>query len=122
MVCYSDGRSPIDYLKSENIDVESDRMTSPLCILPYEYYALPFLRPTNGTLLYDGGILHRMLHGYRIVKTPYKVRMLENIGCKLISNTTHKQLAWDLDESNKVIDGIQREYFNHLYVSVLIWM
>jgi len=49
-------------------------MTSVKTQLPYDYYALPFCKPSDSKLHYKPENLGEILRGDRIVNTPYEVR------------------------------------------------
>ena len=57
--------------------------------------------------------------GDRIVNTPYEVRMNKNINCRLLCNTNEQPINWDIQQSKKVSERIQHEYFVHLIVDNL---
>lgn len=94
-------------------------MTSTRTQLPYEYYSLQFCLPKNGTLHYKSENLGEVLRGDRIVNTPYEVRMADNVNCKLLCNNKELPMNWDMQQSKKVSERIEHEYFVHLLVDNL---
>lgn len=120
-------------------EVKAVKMTSSRTQLPYDYYSLQFCRSKNGALHYKSENLGEVLRGNqqnllldvqishnkfifsgdRIVNTPYEVRMNKNINCRLLCNTNEQPINWDLQESKKVAERIQHEYFVHLIVDNL---
>jgi transmembrane 9 superfamily member 2/4 len=57
--------------------------------------------------------------GDRIVNTPYDVAMGVNVNCKLLCNTKNLPLNWDIQQSKKVVERIEHEYYVHLIVDNL---
>ena len=45
---YVPGVAPIDFKKSEQVEIRAVKMTSSKTQLPYEYYSLPFCQPEGG--------------------------------------------------------------------------
>lgn len=116
---YVPGVAPVEFVKSQKIEVRAVKMTSTRTQLPYEYYSLQFCLPKNGTIVYKSENLGEVLRGDRIVNTPYDVQMNENINCKLLCNTKDRPVNWDRDQSAKVAERIKHEYFVHLLVDNL---
>lgn len=94
-------------------------MTSTRTQLPYEYYSLQFCLPKNGTFVYKSENLGEVLRGDRVVNTPYELRLLENVECRLLCNKPSQPLNWNREQSYKVAERIQDEYFVHLLVDNL---
>lgn len=111
---YVPGVAPVEFTRGQKIDVKAVKMTSTHTQLPYEYYSLQLCLPKNGTLLYKSENLGEVLRGDRIVNTPYEVRMAENVNCKLLCNTKDRPMNWDREQSRKVAERVQHEYFVHL--------
>lgn len=116
---YVPGVAPVEFTKGQKIDVKAVKMTSSRTQLPYEYYSLQFCLPKNGTLIYKSENLGEVLRGDRIVNTPYEVRMAEDINCKLLCNNRDQPLNWNREQSAKVAERIEHEYFVHLLVDNL---
>lgn len=57
--------------------------------------------------------------GDRIVNTPYDVRMGDNVNCKLLCHSKSQPMNWDTQQSRKVSERIEHEYFVHLLVDNL---
>lgn len=108
------GVAPVEFTAGQPIMVKAVKMTSTRTQLPYEYYSLQFCLPINGTIQYKSENLGEVLRGDRIVNTPYKVNMAENINCKLLCHKKGQPLTWSPQESTKVVERIQHEYFVHL--------
>lgn len=53
------------------------------------------------------------------MNTPYEVRMDENVNCKLLCNSKDRPMNWDIQQSTKVAERIEHEYFVHLIVDNL---
>lgn len=115
---YVPDRSPIEYTKSQIIDVQAVRMTSSRTQVRYDYYSLPFCLPKDETPLYSmehaQQLEGQILRGDLVVNTPYVIKMAENLRCKLLCNENDQPITWDLVESNKAIELIGNEYFVHL--------
>lgn len=45
--------------------------------------------------------------------------MNKNINCRLLCNTNEQPINWDIQQSKKVFERIQHEYFVHLLVDNL---
>lgn len=111
---YVPGVAPVEFVKGQPIAVKAVKMTSTRTQLPYEYYSLHFCLPKNGTIIYKSENLGEVLRGDRIVNTPYEVQMAENINCKLLCNRKDQPLNWNHEQSSKVVERIQHEYYVHL--------
>lgn len=111
---YVPGVAPVEFVKGQSIMVKAVKMTSTRTQLPYEYYSLQFCLPKNGTIVYKSENLGEVLRGDRIVNTPYDVQMAENINCKLLCNTKDRPLNWNAEQSSKVSERIEHEYYVHL--------
>lgn len=116
---YVPGVAPVEFVKGQKIDVKAVKMTSTHTQLPYEYYSLEFCRPKNGSYFYKSENLGEVLRGDRIVNSPYEVQMAENVNCKLLCNKPNQPMNWTPEQSDKVIERIQHEYFVHLLVDNL---
>ncbi|KAI4465012.1 transmembrane 9 superfamily protein [Holotrichia oblita] len=116
---YVPGMAPVEFRKGQQIDVKAVKMTSVHTQLPYEYYSLPFCLPKNGSFHYKSENLGEVLRGDRIVNTPYIVKMAEDVQCSLLCHFPNKPMHWSAEDSQRVIDRIQHEYFVHLLVDNL---
>lgn len=111
---YVPGVAPNAYPKGQPINVKAVKMFSTRTQLPYEYYSLQFCLPKNGTIVYKSENLGEVLRGDRIVNTPYQLNMAENVNCKLLCNKKDQPLNWNHEQSSKVNERIEHEYFVHL--------
>ncbi|VVC92936.1 unnamed protein product [Leptidea sinapis] len=116
---YVPGVAPVEFKKGQKIEVKAVKMTSIHTQLPYSYYSLPLCLPINGSFVYKSENLGEVLRGDRIVNTPYKVHMAENIKCRLLCHKANDPLNWSVEESEKVASRIEHEYFVHLLVDNL---
>ncbi|XP_011297904.1 transmembrane 9 superfamily member 4 [Fopius arisanus] len=116
---YVPGVAPVEFKRSQKIDVKAVKMTSTHTQLPYEYYSLPFCLPKNGTFVYKSENLGEVLRGDRIVTTSYEVAMGENIPCRLLCHSPKNPMTWTEDESKRVIERIKHEYTVHLLIDNL---
>lgn len=108
------GVAPGQFDEGALVEVKAVKMISVRTQLPYEYYSLQFCLPKNGTIVYKSENLGEVLRGDRIVNTPYDVHMAVNINCKLLCNKADQPLNWNSEQSNKVVERIQHEYFVQL--------
>jgi len=113
--------APVEFKRSQAIDVKAVKMTSIHTQLPYEYYSLPFCRPKNGIagIHYKSENLGEVLRGDRIVNTPYEVHMAENVKCTLLCHKPGEPMHWTQADSQIVSDRIQHHYRVHLLVDNL---
>ena len=65
---YVPGVAPIDFKRSEQVEIRAVKMTSSKTQLPYEYYTLPFCLPSEG-VNYQSLNLGEVLRGDRLVLT-----------------------------------------------------
>lgn len=63
---YVPGVAPIDFKRSERVEIRAVKMTSSKTQLPYEYYSLPFCQPSEG-VNYQSLNLGEVLRGDRCV-------------------------------------------------------
>ena len=68
---YVPGVAPVEFEKDALVEVRAIKLTSVKTQLPYEYYSLPFCKPTE--IKYKSENLGEVLRGDRIVNTPIKV-------------------------------------------------
>jgi len=110
---YVPGVAPIDFSKGDNVEVKAVKLTSVKAQLPYEYYSLPFCKPSDG-IHYKTENLGEVLRGDRIVNTPYKVQMAKDNNCEVLCGGPDNKLTLDKKESNLLIQRIKQEYTVHL--------
>ena len=53
---YVPGVAPQDFSEGDKIDVRAIKMTSSHTQLPYEYYSLPFCKPSSGEIVYKSQV------------------------------------------------------------------
>ena len=112
---YVPGVAPTDFKDRQLIEVKAVKMTSAHTQLPFEYYSLALCEPTDGVRLYSSENLGQIIRGERIVNTPYKVGMNENVECAVLC----KDKLWDEKESAEVAYRVEHEYFVHLIMDNL---
>lgn len=105
---YVPGVAPIDFKKSEQVEIRAVKMTSSKTQLPYEYYSLPFCQPEGG-VNYQTLNLGEVLRGDRIVNTAYDVKMNQRINCKVICKVALKD-----GEAKNIMTRVKEDYFVHL--------
>ena len=81
------GMTPTDYEKGEEVDLKVNKLTSVHTQLPYDYYSLKFCKPDDGVKPYAEN-LGELLSGDRIENSPYQLKMLEDINCKVLCQIT----------------------------------
>ncbi|KAI8787506.1 transmembrane 9 superfamily member 4 [Biomphalaria glabrata] len=118
---YLPGVAPIEFKPHDVVEVKAVKLTSIKTQLPYEYYALPFCKPTKG-VVYKAENLGEVLRGDRIVSTPYEVRMEENIKCRVLCQDEKNDfvtVSMDKEKSKDLADKILHDYYVHLIVDNL---
>ncbi|CAG5111259.1 Oidioi.mRNA.OKI2018_I69.chr2.g5584.t1.cds [Oikopleura dioica] len=105
---YVPGVAPIDFKRSERVEIRAVKMTSSKTQLPYEYYSLPFCQPSEG-VNYQSLNLGEVLRGDRIVNTAYDVKMDEKVNCKVMCTSELKE-----GDAEKIIQRVSEDYFVHL--------
>ncbi|XP_028515708.1 transmembrane 9 superfamily member 4 [Exaiptasia diaphana] len=110
---YLPGIAPIDYSRGDQLEVKAVKMTSIKTQLPYEYYTLPFCKPTN--LHFKPENLGEVLRGDRIVNTPYEVQMNMNKKCTVLCG------PFDVTDEivKRFIFRIEKEYYIHMIIDNL---
>ncbi|XP_073538899.1 transmembrane 9 superfamily member 4 [Phyllobates terribilis] len=109
---YVPGVAPMNFRQNDPVDIKAVKLTSSRTQLPYEYYSLPFCRPT--TVTYKAENLGEVLRGDRIVNTPFKVLMNNNKKCEILCNTPNSPLVLKADDSKLIAERIQEDYYVHL--------
>lgn len=112
------GVAPVEFRVNDSIEVKGIKITSTKTVVPYEYYSLPFCRPT-GEIHYKSENLGEVMRGDRIVNTPYEVKMKKNIKCGIAcpSGTTVTKVK--AEDSANLARRIKEEYHVHLLVDNL---
>jgi transmembrane 9 superfamily protein 2/4 len=72
---YLPGVAPKEFDDGERVEVKVNKLTSIRTQLPYDYYSLPFCRPTD--VINAAENLGEVLHGSVIKNSPYDIRMSE---------------------------------------------
>ncbi|KAK7100214.1 transmembrane 9 superfamily member 4-like [Littorina saxatilis] len=117
---YVPGVAPVEFHKGDTVEVKAVKLTSTKTQLPYEYYSLPFCQPDEG-IIYKTENLGEVLRGDRIVNTPYKVKMAENVKCQLLCQANKQSISVKLtvEQAKTFIDKIKHDYYVHLIVDNL---
>ncbi|XP_046364252.1 transmembrane 9 superfamily member 4-like [Haliotis rufescens] len=118
---YVPGVAPVEFRKGDVVDVKAVKLTSVRTQLPYEYYSLSFCPPPNG-INHKAENLGEVLRGDRIVNTPYRVNMAQNISCETLCNhptSPSKPMQISQNGAADFIDKIKHDYFVHLIVDNL---
>lgn len=113
---YVPGVAPVEFKEGQPIEVKGIKLTSTKTVVPYEYYTLPFCKP-SGDIHYNSENLGEVMRGDRIVNTPYQVAMRKNVSCSTTCETKAKQLTEV--ESDILIRRIKEDYHVHLLVDNL---
>lgn len=111
---YIPGVAPVEFKSGDKIEVKAIKLTSTHTQLPYAYYSLPFCRPKNDKFEFKSENLGEVLRGDRIVNTPYEVKMLKDVKCKLLCHSPETPMTWEESMAKDVISKIEHEYFVHL--------
>ncbi|XP_074640528.1 transmembrane 9 superfamily member 4-like [Tubulanus polymorphus] len=116
---YIPGVASVEFHKGDVVDVKAVKMTSTHTQLPYEYYSLPFCKP-EGEIVYKAENLGEVLRGDRIVNTPYKVLMDENMPCELLCKKEPGNVVVVKEkEAATIIERISNDYYVHLLIDNL---
>ena len=102
---YLPGVAPNDYEANDPINVKVIKLDSVKTQLPYDYYSLPFCRPTNNKIQQEDENLGEVLSGDQIETSPYTVYMKLSETCKVlcVKEYTDEELA-------SFADKIEDEY------------
>merc|ERR1719414_2519934 len=79
---YLPGVAPIEYPEGGRVELKVNKLISVKTQLPYEYYTLPFCKPSKVQESVEN--LGEILVGDVIENSPYEIRMLRNITCKVL--------------------------------------
>ncbi|XP_065890700.1 transmembrane 9 superfamily member 4-like [Dysidea avara] len=116
---YIPGVAPTEYKAKEKLDIRAVKMTSVKTQLPYDYYALPFCKPSDSKLHYKPENLGEILRGDRIVNTPYEMLVHESIQCRVVCGGGTTPLKLSKQESNMFINMIKEDYTLHMLIDNL---
>lgn len=120
---YLPGVAPHEFQNGDDVEIKAVKLTSVLKPLPYDYYHLPFCRPEK--LKRSSENLGEVLRGDRIVNTPYKLKMNENVQCRVTCNSVHDKAivkglkAYDKHAVKKFSDFVRKRYRAHLLLDNL---
>ncbi len=106
---YIPGVAPTEYERGERLELKAVKMTSVRTQLPYEYYTLPFCKPTSGDVHYRSLNLGEVLRGDRIVNTPYVLHVMDEVPCQVLCDTT-----FNPKETREVVKRINEDYTLHM--------
>ncbi|XP_076840236.1 transmembrane 9 superfamily member 4 [Brachyhypopomus gauderio] len=109
---YVPGVAPMDFHQNDPVEIKAVKLTSSRTQLPYEYYSLPFCRPSN--IIYKAENLGEVLRGDRIVNTPYQLRMNQDKKCELACGTPKEPVKFSAADSKLMGERIKEEYYVHL--------
>lgn len=79
---YLPGIAPIEYSEDTPVDLKVNKLTSVKTQLPYRYYTLPYCKPPIVTESVEN--LGEILAGDTIENSPYEIRMMQNMTCKVL--------------------------------------
>lgn len=121
LLCYSTAAvtfylpsvEPISYHEGEEVDVRVNSLRSLSDIFPYDYYSLPFCKPS--VLVAKPEILGEMVWGDKVQSSDYKGEMKKNVACKLLASPTGTcDVEKNNEEIQKNIDKLE-SYINKGY-------
>mmetsp|Transcript_29952 Transcript_29952/g.58714 ORF Transcript_29952/g.58714 Transcript_29952/m.58714 type:complete len:635 (-) Transcript_29952:68-1972(-) len=84
---YLPGVSPHDYKEGELVEMKVNKLDSIQTQLPYDYYSLPFCKPSEVTEASEN--LGEILAGDMIENSNYKLMMKKDETCKLLCKKTY---------------------------------
>ncbi|KAJ8017171.1 hypothetical protein DPEC_G00014980 [Dallia pectoralis] len=105
---YVPGVAPMNFQQDSPVEIKAVKLTSSRTQLPYEYYSMPFCRPTE--VVYKAENLGEVLRGDRIVNTQYSVLMTQDKKCE----TVCAKKTFNVEQSQLVAERIKEEYYVHL--------
>jgi len=77
---------PRTFVKGEDVPLNVNALTSVHTLIPKDYYQLPFCKGDDGRMAEQN--LGEFLTGNKIQSSPYLVKMLEEVRCRIICQTT----------------------------------
>jgi transmembrane 9 superfamily protein 2/4 len=101
---YLPGVTPRTYKEGEKVSIKVNKLTSTQTQLPYDYYDLPFPKPTRGVKEAPEN-LGEYLEGNRIENSGYQVLFLRNENCKLL-----KRMVYSDEDTTKFMEFIHDGY------------
>ncbi|XP_015281663.1 PREDICTED: transmembrane 9 superfamily member 4 isoform X1 [Gekko japonicus] len=109
---YVPGVAPKNFHKKDLVEIKAVKLTSSRTQLPYEYYSLPFCRPTD--VKYKAENLGEVLRGDRIVNTLFQVFMTMEKKCEILCKSLKEPLVLSEEHSKLIAERIQEDYYVHL--------
>ncbi|XP_065062319.1 transmembrane 9 superfamily member 4-like [Rhopilema esculentum] len=106
---YLPGVTPKEFTPGQPVDIKAVGLTSIKTQLPFEYYALPFCKPSGG-VKYRVENLGEVLRGDRIVNTAYKIEMDKNKTCHSVCS----KMKLSKEQSEKLSKFIKDDYTIHM--------
>jgi len=79
---YLPGVAPIEYGEGDKVELKVNKLTSVKTQLPYRYYELPYCQPP--VIQESVENLGEILEGDLIENSPYEVKMMQNMSCKVL--------------------------------------
>ena len=112
---YVPGVAPQDFKKGEPIEVRAIKMTSSHTQLPFEYYSLPFCKPSSGEVEYKSQNLGEILRGDRISGTAYDLKMNTPVKCKALCFDHNKKVSY----RSKIVSTNVKMYQEFYYFCIV---
>jgi len=111
-VFYVPGVQPKTYQTGDPVALQVERLSSAVTQMPYNFYYLPFCQPQ--ALKPEPENLGEILRGDRIENSPYEIKALEDVSCKVLC-----QKALTVEELNLFHEKIQQKYRIHWIIDNL---
>ncbi|KAF1335458.1 Endomembrane protein 70-like protein, partial [Globisporangium splendens] len=102
---YVPGVAPESWTEGEKVQLNVNKITSTKTLVPYEYYYLPFCKPTSTNEQQEN--LGEIMAGDAIMDSLYSLQMEKDARCQVLC----KPMTYTAQESQKFIDMIQNEYY-----------
>ncbi|ETO25316.1 hypothetical protein RFI_11824 [Reticulomyxa filosa] len=87
---YLPGVAPHEYQVGEAIKLKVNKLDSVFTQMPYDYYSLPFCRPSEG-IKQDAENLGELLSGDKIENSPFKLAMNKPVECQVLCMKTYNK-------------------------------
>ncbi|DBA03293.1 TPA: hypothetical protein N0F65_011652 [Lagenidium giganteum] len=102
---YVPGVAPESWSEGEAVLLNVNKITSTKTLVPYEYYYLPFCKPTKMNEQQEN--LGEIMAGDAIMDSLYNMQMKEDARCQVLC----KPMTYSAAESQQFIDMIKDEYY-----------
>lgn len=102
---YVPGVAPESWAAGETVLLNVNKITSTKTLVPYEYYYLPFCKPTSTNEQQEN--LGEIMAGDAIMDSLYVMHMQKDARCQVLC----KPMVYSADESQQFIEMIQNEYY-----------